>query len=124
MRYPAEISNIKFKVRYKGRSTKRFTFNEEYEVTYAYGEQRGWKASSLDYLILSDGYRILPWEEKHYWEWVGSKFSVILNIMYGRSITANSMKNLVYAENPFLKMIKKDDGFNGAYLPIPIIYGD
>lgn len=31
--------------------------------------------------------------------------------------------DLVYRENPLLKMISKGDDFRGSYMPIPLIYG-
>jgi hypothetical protein len=120
MYFPAEISNFKVKLRYIGRSTKRFTFSAVYEGTYAYGEERGYMASSLDYIILPDGYRILPWEQKRYFQWL-DPMNIALKIMYGRSSIANSMRNLVYNENLFLKMIKKDPQV-GTYFPVPILY--
>lgn len=33
------------------------------------------------------------------------------------------VENLVYADNPFLAMVKKDTGFGGKYKPVPIITG-
>lgn len=118
MWYPEEISQFKVKLRYFGRSTQRFTFNQVYEGTYVYGEERGYKATSLDYILLPDGYRLLPWEQKRYFKWIDS-INVVLKIMYGRNY-GNLIADLVYTNNPFLKMIKKDDSLSGAYFPVPI----
>jgi|ERR1700677_402205 len=101
MYYPAEISNFKVKVKYLGRSTKRFTFNEVYEGIYVYGVERGYKAASLDYLVLPDGYRLLPWEQKCYFKQI-DPVSIVLKIIYGRN---SFWTNLVYKDNPFLMTI-------------------
>lgn len=119
MKYPAEVSDIKFKVKYIGRSTNKFTYNQDYEVTYVYGVERGYKSTSLDYLVMSDGYRILPYEERRFWKYA-TIFSVVLKILYGRQSHRELMQSLVYEDNPFLKMMPKGD-FQGAYIPIPIV---
>lgn len=32
------------------------------------------------------------------------------------------MKDLIYKDNPFLKMIQKDKDFSGKYMPVPLKY--
>ena len=120
MYYPAEISKINVKVKYVGRSTARFEYGKEYDTLYVYGVERGWKASSLDYLLMEDGYRILPWEEKRYWEHCRGSIAILLKIYYGRQSNTAMVHNLVYAENPLLKVIPKSE-FHGAYYPVPLI---
>lgn len=119
---PLEISNFKLKLLYKGRSNNRFTFNGTYEGTYVYGEERGFKSESLDYLLLPNGYRILPYEQRKFFQWAPGQGSKLLNIMYGRSSYKELMKDLVYNVNPFLALIEKSP-FEGKYYPVPVIYG-
>lgn len=120
MRYPGEVSKFKVKVIYIGRSTKRFVFNEIYEGTYVFGEERGWKSSSCDYLLLPDGYKITPYEEKRFFRWADGQTHKLLNIMYGRTSTRKLMQNLVYSKNPFLAMVKPDIS-PGTPFPIPVV---
>ena len=35
------------------------------------------------------------------------------------------LRNLIYGENPFLKLLKKEpSSFEGKYFPVPLFYGD
>lgn len=104
MYYPEEVSNFKVKLVYKGRSCGRFKFNREYRGVYVYGVERGYKASSLDYILLSNGYRLLPYEEKKYFKWVNGVNSILM-IMYGR-VAKYNLRDLVYSKNPFLALIE------------------
>lgn len=119
MKYPQERSEIRVKLKYTGRSTPIFQMGKDYEAIYIYGEERGYKASSLDYLELSNGYRICPYEQKHFWKWSDNQAHLVLKIMYGRSSMLDLMKDLVYSNNPFLKLIPKDNN-PGAYIPVPL----
>lgn len=121
MYYKTEISYIKIKLLYIGRSNSRFTYNKEYNATYVYGTERGYKSKSLDYLLLNDGYRILPFEERRYFRWSKGQFNKLIFIVYGRP---SVIKDLIYSKNPFLSLIPKNQGFSGAYLPLPIAYTD
>lgn len=120
MYYPSEISRFKIKLIYLGRSTNRFVHGQTYEGTYVFGEERGWKAHSLDYLVLSDGYRILPYEEKRFFKWAEGQSAKLLNIMYGRGSARGCLQSLVYSKNPFLELVKNARDFGGSYYPIPV----
>ncbi len=34
------------------------------------------------------------------------------------------ISEMIWQDNPFLKMIEKDGSFSGTYIPVPIMYGD
>lgn len=44
-------------------------------------------------------------------------------IIKGKLQAKTLWHDLIYKDNPFLKLIPKDSGFSGKYVPIPLIYG-
>lgn len=119
MKLPEKISDIKFLVQYIGRTTPRFNHGQTYPIIYVYGPERGYKSSSLDYLLMEDGYRICPYEKRKFWKYYNVGPALGLRILYGRNYY---IKDLLYAKNPFLAMLKDSPSFcPGAPYPLPEI---
>ncbi len=59
-----------------------------------------------------------------YWSKVSSRLHGEYKelLIEGKDAFDERIKHIVYAKNPLLEMIKKDNSFEGKYLPIPIEY--
>ncbi len=50
----------------------------------------------------------------------GTAFQAVLKEYYGPQV----VKNMVYKNNPFFAMVKKEEDWSGQVVPLPIIYGN
>lgn len=114
---------MKFEVKYIGRSSIQFTRNQLYQVELIYGSYRkGSKSDPLVIYKLSNGYRITPFEFKHFWKYKDTMTGMraIMEEVYNSPASTFSMADLVYSSNPFLALVPKTPGISGGSFTVPI----
>lgn len=113
---------MKVKLVYTGRSG-RFKRGKTYNTTCSSVGRGGSRSPSTWVFTLNKvfkKYRISPYEFKKYWKYLDPSQPMILLL---REVYCDSyFKDLIYAENPFLAMIKKEPFSYGVYLPVPVVY--
>lgn len=78
---------------------------------------RGGTKSPTLHIVVYRGRRYVP--KKMVLKDIRFTFTTYLCLLYNRDY----LRDLVYKENPFLKLIPKDDTWVGKYLVVPLTYG-
>ncbi len=83
---------------------------------------RGGTDSPVSYYLKYRGRWVSPLERRLRWK-DGELSSWLMQIVLKEIYSGAILKDLVYSENPFLKMIVLKEEYSGSLYPIPIIYG-
>jgi hypothetical protein len=83
---------------------------------------RGGTHSPIVFYLKYKGRWVSPYEMRLRWQHK-DLLSWLMNLTLKALYSGPMLKDLIYEENPFLKLIPKNDGFAGKSFPVPLIYG-
>lgn len=115
---------MKVNIIYTGRSG-RFKHGKAYNTTFTSYGRRGSRSPSNWVFTLNgwfNNYRVTQYEFRKFWKFKDANKIMVLILYDIYMDDKDYMKDLVYAKNPLLKMIGKNQ-FKGAYYPVPLVYG-